>query len=61
MILHQQRPKREKQFTEAEQRQLLTYHNKGLSNIEVGKIMGIDPKRLKQKANAMGVSLRKAK
>lgn len=55
------RPRKEKRLSDDQKRQLLSFHNKGLSNIEVGKIMSLDPKRVTSNVNRMGIQLGKIK
>ncbi len=57
MLLKHQKAKNLKEFTEDQQRELLTYHNKGMNYKEVAKRMGLDAQKVKNKAHAMGVSL----
>ncbi len=61
MLLKHQKAKNLKEFTEDQQRELLTYHNKGMNYKEVALKMGMQAKRVKDKAHKMGVSLNSIK
>lgn len=58
-MYQQQRPKREKGFTDDERRQILSYHNGEFTASQVATIMNIDIDRLKNKASNMGVSFKR--
>ncbi len=59
MKFNQQRPRNEKQMTAEQQKELLSYHKKGLDFNEVAALMRLKPSKVKNKAEIMGVSLRK--
>mgnify|MGYP002267108998 CR=1 FL=1 len=51
------KPKGQKSLTDEQKRELLSYHNKGLSYVEVASLMRVKPGVIKNKAFNMGVSL----
>ncbi len=57
MRLQKMKPKGQKSLTDVQKRELLSYHNKGLSYIEVASLMRVKASVIKNKAFHMGVSL----
>ena len=57
------KPRKQKLFTEDQERQILSYHNKGVTCEQLAEIMGFKGDkgivRLQNKATAMGVRLSK--
>ena len=60
-MMIRQKPRKQKLWTIDELIKLKSYHNQGLDFKEVGELMGVDAKRVKNKASHMGVVLAKQK
>ena len=57
MNLKQQKPRNQKRWTEKQERELFSYHNKNLGYKEVAKLMGLPEQRVKNKSHKMGICL----